>query len=47
MRPYLKYKLKAKELGLWPKVVEHLSSKHEALSSIPSTTEIRTNKLKY
>jgi hypothetical protein len=35
MRSYLRNKLKSKRTGEMVKEVEHLPSKHEALSSIP------------
>jgi hypothetical protein len=38
-RPHLKNKLKAKGLGGVAQMVDHLNSKHKALSSIPSTTK--------
>jgi hypothetical protein len=36
MRPYLKNNQKQKGWGAWLKVIEHLPSKHEALSSNPT-----------
>jgi hypothetical protein len=45
MSPYLKKKkLKLKGPGVWGQLVEHLHSKCEALSSIPSTTRKKKRK---